>query len=171
MSVKTEQKTHPAFAKTYAGIDLGNEGAIAIMRDGKIEEIHPMPLQMLAKKKTVSTSDLVDLFEKCSLDTVVVIEECSAHLQSQRVAASMWFGFRGILEAMETLRYRWVLAPAKVWQKEFAFTSGNALKEQSVATARSLFPDLSLARKVGGRDDHNFSDAVLLAEYGRRRNY
>lgn len=153
--------------KPYAGIDIGNAGAICDLLEGQVDDIHPMPVTTLAKRKTVDRDALKSLLRgdyQC-----VVIEECSQHLQSQKVAASMWFSYRGILDAMEDIGCRYVTVPARAWQKEYNFKKGNT-KEQSIATCKALFPGLSLKRTPRSKkDDDNFADAVLLAEYGRRK--
>ena len=152
----------------YIGIDIGNQGAICLLLNGQVDDIYPMPLTTLAKRKTVSREGLVDLLQMKDIKSVI-IEECSQHLQSQKVAASMWFSYRGILDAMEDLGVRYETVPARTWQKEYRFKKGNT-KEQSIATCKSLFPGLTLNRTPRSKkDDDNFADAVLLAEYGRRK--
>ena len=155
--------------KIYVGIDIGNSGAIAVMQDGQISDIFEMPVTTLAKRKTSCRQGIKHLLQ-FPQEAVVIVEECSQHLQSQKTAASMWFGFRGVLDAIEECHLRYVIVSPKTWQKEFSFKSGNT-KGQSIATCKSLFPTLSLKRTDSSKnDDDNFSDAVLLAEYGRRNN-
>jgi hypothetical protein len=152
----------------YIGIDIGNEGAIAILMGGFVDDILPMPVTTLAKRRTTDRASLLASLSDHP-DSTVIVEEASQHLQSQKVAASMWFSYRGVLDALEDSKMRFVLVPARTWQKEFSFRPGNT-KEQSIATCKSLFPTLSLKRTPKRKnDDDNFADAVLLAEYGRRK--
>lgn len=56
------------------------------------------------------------------------------------------------------------------WQHVMlAGTSGTDTKQRSVLAAHRLFPNVSLRRSERARaPDHNWSDAILIAEFGRR---
>lgn len=157
-------------SKTFIGIDIGNQGAISVLRNGAVDEVYPIPLINLAGRKTSNRHMIIDILNDHNPD-VVVIEEASKHLQSQLVATSMWFAFRGILDACEDANIRYVIVSAKQWQKEFGFKPGDK-KAQSIAICKALFPTCSLKFKPKQRTENdNISDAILLAEYGRRKNY
>jgi hypothetical protein len=48
-------------------------------------------------------------------------------------------------------------------------TQGDDTKQRSIIAAKRLFPEVSLRRTERSRkDDDGISDAILLAEYGRR---
>ena len=160
-------------SKVYIGIDIGNEGYIHAISDGKLANHIPMPNVTKAGRKTADRSLIKSFIEvqdnQKRNDVVVVIEAASKHLQSQLAASSMWFGYMAIICACEDAGCRYVLTPAKTWQKEFGISKDT--KNQSIATAKSLFPDVDLRRTERSKKmDDNKSDSILLAEYGRRKN-
>jgi hypothetical protein len=59
-----------------------------------------------------------------------------------------------------------LIRPQK-WKKEFSITGD---KNSSIAVCKRLFPDVSLLRTERSRkDDDNLAEALLMAEYARRK--
>jgi len=61
-----------------------------------------------------------------------------------------------------------LVRPAK-WKKEFSVTAD---KNSSIAVCKRLFPHVSLLRTENCRkDDDGLAEALLMAEYARRKNF
>lgn len=75
------------------------------------------------------------------------------------------FGFiQGLLTAN---RIPFELVTPQKWKKEFQITSD---KNSSIAVCKRLFPDVSLRRTDRCKKDHDgIAEALLMAEYARRR--
>ena len=99
---------------------------------------------------------------------LAVVEKVGA--MPKQGLSSTWAFARnvGIIEGI--LIGLWIpyqLVPPRVWKKEFSLTSD---KVKSVEVCRRLFPNVSLMRTERCRmDDNNFAEAVLMAEYARRK--
>lgn len=71
---------------------------------------------------------------------------------------------QGVLHA---LKIPFQLVPPRVWKKEFSLNSDKA---KSIEVCHRLFPDVSLKRTERSRvDDSNLAEALLMAEYARRK--
>jgi len=164
--------------KTYIGIDHGNEGAASVLFPDGSFAVMKLPTYILAGRKTVDSNKLNQYLEywvydiRVTGDVVFVIEEASKHIQSQLAASSVWFGYRGVIEAVSRLGKRFAFISAKKWQKEFGINGkGTGTKAKSIAMAKQLFPGINLKKSERARkDDDNIADSILLAEYGRRMN-
>jgi len=157
------------------GIDPGLQGAIArITPGGKFLDAHDMPTVTIKIGKRIKRIyDIVKLSEvmsQLSLDDIVYVEKTQALPPGIRVQASWGLGkCEGLLEGMLAIRkipYEFV--KPQVWQKHFGITKAKGDKKvQSYMIACQLFPEAVLAtprgRKLDGR-----SDALLIAEFGRR---
>ena len=136
-----------------AGIDPGKGGGIAIL-GGEQPEAHKMP-------ETVG--DLVDLLRSLAVAGVAVayVERVSTSPQMGVVSAGTFMRGLGNIEATCQaigIRLEWV-APG-VWQREMkCLTRGD--KNVSKRRAQELFPTLRIT--------HALADALLIAEYGLRR--
>jgi len=159
--------------KIYIGIDIGSEGAISVLRDGQIDEIYKMPWAILSRRNSLD----VDAFFTLMMDicntydpSTIMVERASMHLQSQKVASSMWFSYGLLLSVIKRTGVRYIELDNKKWQKEFSIKGDT--KKQSISVCESLFPSLELRFEKQNKTtkNHNISDAVLIAEYGRRLN-
>lgn len=145
----------------YIGIDPGQDGGFAIIRNDSI---------------TCQAWDggcFVDAIRKAKqemkhvLDTVVVVEKVGA-MPKQGVSSTFTFGksagfIEGVLTALEMPHQ---LVPPKEWKKEFGLNSDKA---KSIEVCKRLFPNVNLKRTERCKKDHDgMAEALLMAEYGRR---
>lgn len=143
----------------YIGIDPGKSGAMAIMwENGKIELIPFDPTVYIhAIFKATDTAR-----------SVCCLEHVSA-MPKQGVVSTFNFGsnfgwIQGVLDSFG-VSYE-LVRPAK-WKKEFSVTAD---KNSSIAVCKRLFPDVSLLRTENCRkDDDGLAEALLMAEYARRK--
>lgn len=142
----------------YIGIDPGKSGALAVIwPDGKTivrtfdEEEYRIILESVDSMNT-----------KCCLERV-------GAMPGQGVNSMFHFGenygfIQGLLMAY-SIPYE-LVTPSK-WKKEFQVT-GN--KNSSIAVCKRLFPNVNLRRTDRCRkDDDNMAEALLLAEFAKRR--
>lgn len=149
------------------GIDAGVHGALAaIERDGVGVTLHDVPTRKGKRGLEYVEAEMVALLLRFEpLDAYVVLEEAQIRPGESGPSALKigkgWGIWRGILAALK-MPYETV-HPA-VWKKQFSLVGCD--KKASRARAQELFPRAAadLAKK---RPD--FSEALLLAEYGRRR--
>lgn len=165
------------------GIDPGLHGAIVGIyhqpyykeNEGKVRFIDDMPTVSIRKgKKTKSEYDVKALRDLimtfCGSGYIVFIEKTQTLPHGMRSQASYGLGYcQGLFEGMLTLRnIKYELVSPKDWQKHFGITKnkGNS-KAQSYKIASHLFPEAVLTGPRGGKLDGR-SDALLIAEWGRR---
>ena len=141
------------------GIDPGVSGALAVLREGRDAQVVTWDPE--AYKDALRA---VSVAGECA---VACLEKVSA-MPKQGVTSMFNFGenfgyIRGLLEA-NGIPYE--LVTPKKWQKEFSVTDKNS----SVEVCKRLFPGVSLRRTEKCKKDHDgMSDALLMAEYARRR--
>ena len=142
----------------YIGIDPGRSGAIAmIYSDG---DVYVMPLKETTLINVLRAT--AGLPSRCCLEKVHAMPK-------QGVASTFAFGenfgyIKGVLEC-NGISYQ-EISPER-WKREFGLTSDKA---RSVEVCRRLFPDVSLRPTERSRvDDDNMAEALLMAEYARRK--
>ncbi len=149
---------------TCIGIDPGKKGALAIIRENGDIEIHQFD-------KEVYRAVLCDL-SKFPMEPSRHVKCCLEHVGAApgNGTVSMFsfgenFGFiQGLLTAYE-IPYE-LVRPQK-WKKEFSISSD---KNQSIDVCKRLFPNAILKRTERCRkDDDGFAEALLIAEYCRRK--
>ena len=156
------------------GIDIGEKGVLAVMTNGQIQDVYKMPWGILSKRKALNVDEfeclLTELIDEYKID-VIALERASMHLQSQKVASSMWFSYGLLLGVIKRSKIRYIELDNKTWQKEFAITGDT--KSQSISICEALFPTLVLRfdRQKANTKNNNISDAVLIAEFVRRKQY
>jgi len=149
------------------GIDPGVSGAICILNNGIIVNIHEMPTMIDGKKnkKQVNGAEVVNIFLdeiKNEKNVKVVIEHVNA-MPGQGVTSMFNFGqsfgvLKGICSALR-LPINFV-RPAK-WKKHYNLIGTN--KDASRTKAIELFPNIS--SEMSRKKDSNKADAVLIAKY------
>lgn len=140
----------------YIGIDPGKSGAMAVI-DRATTILVPF-----------SEADYINSLKLLPAQlTRACLEHVSA-MPKQGVTSMFNFGMnfgyiKGLLEAFG-IPYE-LVRPQK-WKKEFGISDKNS----SVECCKRLFPGVSLHRTERCRkDDDNMAEALLLAEYARRR--
>lgn len=141
----------------YAGIDPGKKGALAIVSAAGTEVFAFDKAVYLTVIQRYAPFGL-----RCCLEKV-------HSMPQQGVASTFSFGesygwLKGLLDSFG-VSYQEI--PPERWKKEFGL---NTDKQKSIDVCRQLFPDVSL--RASGRcrvDSDGLAEAVLLAEYARRK--
>lgn len=147
------------------GIDVGLNGAIALIADGQLLQIHDMPtvtLERNNKTKRMVNAQALSLIIRGAKADAAYLERLNA-MPGQGVTSMFSMGqslgvVLGILAACEVPT---TTIPPRTWQKALDVPQG---KDGSRYRAAQLFPehaDMFSRVKDDGR-----SDAVLIAAYG-----
>lgn len=145
----------------FIGVDPGKSGALSIIReDGKVD-IYPFD-------REVYRNVLSDYAKVGNMYTAKCCVEHVGAAPKQGVVSMFSFGenfgfIQGLLTAFQ-IPYE-LVRPAK-WKKAFSVTKD---KNTSIEVCKRLFPDADLKRTERcKKDDNNYAEATLLAEYCRR---
>lgn len=172
--------------KYYIGIDPGTKGYISIIDEtGKFIESFPL-LKNAKNIDVVEISNTLLNLSKYEDNCHVIIENIHAIFGSS-AKGTFNFGFiAGLIEGViATIGLPYTKINPKIWQKEMfrgvnvttkPSTTGKTqvidTKKMSFLASHRIFPTVDLRRtsKCKNEDD-NFSDSLLMAEYGRRMNF
>lgn len=162
---------------TIIGIDPGLSGAIAeIDEKGKIIQLIDMPVISYKKGEKVRRDydvGFIRAFFNTIQKKIVFIEKMQSMPPGFRVQASFSLGecqgiFRGMFSAFG-IGYEFILP--KEWKKHFQITRAKGDgKAQAFQIASRLFPEAKMKTEKGRVLDGR-SEALLIAEYGRRKLY
>lgn len=170
------------------GIDGGKKGAIVSMDCyyGYVK-ISPMPLITSTKgRDEYDVGGIVSFLKHCKAlklpsgaptppGSIFVTLERAVPMPPRMPGGSLAQFNRGVQRGFEwllmALEIPFTAVPAQTWQKEMLVgTPGTDTKQRSILAAQRLFPSVDLRRtERSKKPDHNFADALLLAEYGRRK--
>jgi hypothetical protein len=151
---------------TIVGVDPGLSGAFVSITGDRIDVL-PMPVA----GKEIDVAEIVSWFKKVVDDTVYVYIEAVHSMPKQGVSSSFKFGFvTGIVHGIvRTLDYPMFLVTPQAWKKEM-LAGTDKTKQASIDFCRRAFPDVSLFRTPRSKTyDDGIADALLIAEYGRRK--
>ena len=149
------------------GIDPGLSGAIAILEDKKVLNLHEMPVMAEGKKnkKQLNSAQLVNLIKEYANDSdevAVIVEQVNA-MPGQGVTSMFNFGqtfgaIKGICAALKLPIF--FVRPSK-WKKHFELI--NSSKDSSRTKTIEMYP--SLSNQLSKKKDVNKSDAILIARF------
>ena len=149
------------------GIDPGLSGAIAILEDKKVLNLHEMPVMAEGKKnkKQLNSAQLVNLIKEYANDSdevAVIVEQVNA-MPGQGVTSMFNFGqtfgaIKGICAALKLTIF--FVRPSK-WKKHFELI--NSSKDSSRTKTIEMYPTLS--NQLSKKKDVNKSDAILIARF------
>ena len=148
----------------YIGIDPGKSGAMAIINNDN--SISLIPFDVDSYKEALIT------VSKYPIEPWNHVRCCVEHVGAapKQGVVSMFnfgenFGFiQGLLTAYDI---PYILVRPQKWKKEFSVTSD---KNTSIDVCKRLFPNANLKRTERCKKDHDgFAEALLLAEYCRRK--
>lgn len=156
----------------YIGIDPGLDGALAVITDTNVECVHDTPT--LTKKVARGTKREYELVKMADYLRLWTGEHTHAFVenvhsmpgQGVRSMFSMGYGVGAWHAILTTLDIPYTLVTPQSWKKLLIPEAGKD-KDASRLKAMNLFPrvsDLFVRKKDDGR-----ADAILIAEYGRRR--
>lgn len=146
--------------KAWVGIDPGQTGAIALLREGDSPLVEDYV-------DAVTMSDVLRAWmAQCNVQLVAL--ESVHSMPKQGVSSTFKFGtnfgiWQGILAALHLPH---ALVRPTAWQRGIVRKSdGPDAKARSLTVARRLFPAMDLSRKK----DHGRADALLLAWWARQQ--
>lgn len=172
---------------TYVGIDPGLSGAVAwikpISEKYSLDCIVVVPAPTMAKGKSGKQYDMTacwGILDDIPLPVFVCLEYAQAmppSVRGRRQGASSgfntgvgWGMWQGMLTALP--QCQWQIVHPRTWQKDILAGVPHGpgeTKSASITVAKRLFSGVSLKRTDKCRKDcDGISDALLLAEYGRR---
>ena len=152
-------------------IDPGLDGAISFVRHDN-QEVRDMPTVNIGNGKKVRRE--IDLHEMVSIlieadprEWKVVIEKVhSMPGQGVRSMFSMGRSFGNVEAAVIALGFPLEYVTPQAWKKEMMNGQGKE-KDASRQKAMQIFP--GIADQLTRKKDHGRADALLIAEYGRRK--
>lgn len=141
----------------YIGIDPGKSGAMAVI-DRATTILVPFSEEDYINSLKLLPAQL----------TRACLEHVSA-MPKQGVTSMFNFGqnFGYIMGLLEAFGVSYELVRPQKWKKEFGITGD---KNSSIEVCKRLFPGVDLRRTDRCRkDDDGMAEALLMAEYARRR--
>ena len=149
------------------GIDPGITGAISILENSKVIEVHETPTMIDWKKnkRQVNGAQITNIIKKWlnkDKEVIVVVEHVNA-MPGQGVTSMFNFGqsfgvIKGICSALSLPIY--FVRPTK-WKKHFNLIKTN--KDASRTKVIEVFPEIS--GQLSRKKDSNKADAILIALY------
>ena len=148
--------------KVFIGVDPGANGAMAIIAP---EGVQLIPCDYLKYDDAIKFTVLHH-----SEDIFAVVEDVHAMpMNGCKGNFMLGWSLGRIQHMLESLRIPHQLVKPQKWQKEYGISNKDKSKEQSIAAAKRLFPNVNLKRTERCTKDHDgFADALLIAEWGRR---
>jgi len=164
----------------FIGVDPGKSGAVAVIDDTQcviyLEDMPvvgsnfvPAALRDLFLSFLPIPASPVSEIPLGFVPLLTVVEKQQVFPKQGAVSAfSTGEGFGLIIGILTTLNWSFIVVRPTAWQRELA-VSGEDTKAASINRAYSLFPTTNLKRGIRiKKDDHNRSDALLMAEFARR---
>ncbi|MBJ6799754.1 RuvC family protein [Geomonas propionica] len=149
--------------KYYLGIDPGKKGALSILRqDGTPQWWARMPQ---GKPEIIDT--LVNLIQEHP--HLVMVVELAQAMPGQGVTSCFRYGhhFATFEDVAILLKIPYHEVRPAVWKKVFGLSSDKRL---STSVCRRIFPKVDLIPPRCRTDHDGIAEALLIAEWGRRRN-
>lgn len=144
----------------YIGIDPGKKGAYAWYTDGVMRVRQWDDNYFAQDMHLLATMD----------DRPVACVEKVGAMPGQGTVSMFSFGqsFGFILGVLTAFGIPYQLVPPRKWKAEYGLL--NTQKQASVDVAKRLFPEVSfLPTERCRKESDGMSDAVLMAEYARRK--
>lgn len=144
----------------HRNIDPGKDGAMAIISPH--EDTRVICFEPEEYKFWIGYCSSFEESTKCCLERV-------GAMPKQGVTSMFKFGENyGFIQGLLTAYgIPYELVTPQRWKKEFGITGD---KNSSIAVCKRLFPDVSLRRTERCKKDHDgMAEALLMAEYARRR--
>jgi len=167
----------PARMKAVVGIDPGKGGYLVMLGFDGSRRCAEMPVIRPAKGKSeYDVSALVRILREwdgAADVTLAVIEKQQAyHGQGSTSNFTTGFGYGILVAAATALGWPVECPHPKTWKAEMLrdIPGAGDDKARSILAAGRLFPGADLRRTISCRKpDDNVAEALLLAEWGRRR--
>lgn len=151
--------------KRFIGCDPGVSGALVCISDDGFEII------------PYDEENYREALDRWAKDDCVMAIEKVGSMPGQGVSATFNFGTNwGFIRGMcYAFRIPVQLITPQTWKKEFGLNLGKKYskadkKAKTIQTAKEMFPDISLKKTSKCRtDDDGIADALMIAEFCRRR--
>lgn len=161
----------------YLGVDMGKEGALVLIPINRNNRIFVFKMP-LVKSGGVDEDELFNYLTNWSPYVIhCVTEKLQAIYQSSSKAMFNFGKTVGLtLAVLKIAGVPFTELKPSIWQKEMFLGEPETLdtKTRSVMVSKKLFPGLILSKftktKRVLKDDSNITDALLMAEYARRKN-
>ena len=154
----------PAQGKAYVGIDPGQSGGIGVIWDDI--EAFPMP---------GSEQDIVKLIANIrqkAPEIVVILEKAQAMPKQGIVSTGKYMESYGFIKgALAAMKIPFQEVRPAVWKREIL--SGELDKrdkDTSIRICERIFPQVDLILPRCRKPHDGMAEALLIAEYGRRKN-
>jgi len=162
--------------KVFYGVDLGKKGGIVVLKNGAIIHKEVMPL---VADEDVDVKAIGRIFKKFGVENAhVVFEKFSGFFGYNKNAAVSLSRQSGMIESLIILMgipYTKVLPKTwqkVVWENTKMLEKADGKKDTkaiSLVTAKRLFPKENFILPKCKKEHDGLIDALLLAEYGRRK--
>lgn len=149
--------------KHYLGVDPGNNGGLCVITgDGE-----PLIWERMPDGKHRIIDWLVSTIEQYR--NLVIVTERAQPMPKQGIVSSFTYGrhFALFEDTAILLKVPYHEVTATVWKRSFGLTSS---KHDSVSVARRLFPKVELIPQGCRKEHDGIAEALLIAEWGRRKN-
>jgi len=157
------------------GFDPGLTGAIAVLKDGNLTDVHDMPVTAKShgKGNEVNARLLADIVNGVAASTLNLVFACERvgamrrrkNGKDQSQGASSMFSFgrsTGVIEGVcGVYGHPMHFVRPMVWKKHFGLVKKD--KDASRGVAIGLFPES--AEYLTRKKDHGRADAILIAAY------
>lgn len=162
----------------FIGIDPGLDGGIALIKEGKDNEVlelktFRMPTIKNPKNKTGKLYDIPEvnsIFKDCSNHSFATLEKINP-MPKQGVTSmfSMGQGYGILLGLLTANNIPHQLIQPRVWQRSmFGSINKKNTKEASIHACKMNYPKINLIPDGCKKPHHGIADALLMAEYARR---
>ncbi len=158
--------------ETYVGIDPGLSGAIAMVTTAGVAQVWSTPTFVLKggrkKRRIYAAAEMVRILREIGSARVVGLELVRA-MPKQGVVSMFSMGhgvglWEGIITALGLPLEQ---VTPQVWKREMLGGVTGSDKSASIAKALALFP--AMAAMLAHKKDDGRAEALLIAEYFRRR--
>jgi crossover junction endodeoxyribonuclease RuvC len=153
------------------GIDPGLDGAVAVLVDGRLDLVNDTPVIKVLSRRQY---DVREMWAKLFNITLRQEGRVYAGIERQRpmpqqgVTSTFNIGHGYGLWTGLVTAFGWPYEIVEASRWKSALLDGMPKeKGSSVIVAKRLFPDSE--KILGRKKDHNRADAILIAEYMRRR--
>jgi crossover junction endodeoxyribonuclease RuvC len=158
-------------ASHIIGIDGGNSGGIAVLKDGKIVGLDVMPtMKTTTNRNEYDCGQIITILSKYDIDDTLVVLEKAHAMPKLGTIQAFNFGksygqMLGILVAMGFSHH---IVHSRTWQtKLFRDQPHRDTKKASEIIAKRLFPKESFLATERSKKAHDgLTDATLIAYYG-----
>ncbi len=143
---------------TIAGIDPGITGGLAVIHNGKLAGVHPMPVH----DSRADGHEIDEILTEWEPDAVYV-EHTQAMPKNGSIASySLGLNTGIVLGVIQANGFRMVRVRPQEWKKKMGLTGKD--KNASRGLATELFPEFASSFKLVKSD--GLAEACLIARYG-----